>query len=212
MMQGISGLSTTKGNTEHQRTKSESGTLARIVVTGHHEEVAPSSSSFSSSSPAVRTERPRSRCPAPLQAPQAGSPAKNERLRTGTASSAENSWSNTCLLTFCSFSSSFAPQGSEPEGIEETSGRYDHHRPHEETPTAAQEHRRQALAAPNDLAAWDPLGLPAADCALWWRAAASSIRTVKRSWRRKARNWRSLRRRGTPDAAIVASSHHLPSR
>ena len=37
MMQSIAGLSTTKGNVEHQTTKSESGPLAHIAVFAHNE-------------------------------------------------------------------------------------------------------------------------------------------------------------------------------
>ena len=40
----------------------------------------------------------------------------------------------------------------------------------------------------------DPSTTGPAGCALWWRAAARSIRTVSCSQRRKARSWRSLRR------------------
>ena len=39
MMPSISGLPTTKGNTAHQTTKSESGTLAHSVVSAHHERI-----------------------------------------------------------------------------------------------------------------------------------------------------------------------------
>ena len=55
MMPSISGLLTKEGNTAHQTTKSESGTLAHSVVSAHDEEVdASSSSSYSSSQ---RTKR-----------------------------------------------------------------------------------------------------------------------------------------------------------
>ena len=50
-------------------------------------------------------------------------------------------------------------------------------------------------------------------CALWWRAAASSIRTVKRSCRWNARSWRCRRLIAAPGArsAMETAANHPSS-
>ena len=157
---------------------------------------------------------------------------RSERLRTGTASSAENSWRYTCLLAFCSFSLLVLLRckvlsQKEPKRRVVNVSIIDHMKRHQQ--------RRKSIAdkvSPRQTTlrlgilqdSWPrpqwrvpsvPVGRRCVSrasislgssttgpvgCALWWRAVASSIRTVKRSCRWNARSWRCRRLMAAPGA------------